>query len=143
MDGDVKINIGLTTKVYSQKDIDSVLNRKFKQFGQSEEVTEKTVDQFFVDYENLFYQIPVEGTVNSHEYLVKKSSELYRIDTSTESIQPLLDEITLLRSQSVVDQQTIIDLRTQLASTGVAEADTDTVSSLRIELAKAIDESNQ
>ena len=143
MDGGNKINLGLTSKVYGRKEIDSIIDREFKQFGQPEELEEKTVDQFFVDYEDLFYQIPVEGSVNSHEYLVKKSSELYKVNTSTNDIQPLLDEITLLRSQSVVDQQTIIDLRTQLATTGRSETDTETISSLRIELAEAINESNQ
>lgn len=143
MDGENKINLGLTSKVYGRKEIDSIIDREFKQFGQSEELEEKTVDQFFVDYEDLFYQIPVEGSVNSHEYLVKKSSELYKVNTSTSDIQPLLDEITLLRSQSVVDQQTIIDLRTQLATTGRSETDTETISSLRTELAEAINESNQ
>lgn len=139
--GETKVNLGLSSRVYGRKEADSILDRDFKQFGQVGEVTEKTVDQFFVDYENLFYQIPVEGSVNSHEYLVKKSSELYRINSSAEDIQPLLDEITLLRSQSVVDQQTIIDLRTQLS--GRSETDTETISVLRTELAEAINESNQ
>ena len=130
-------------RVYQKQPFNEVVDRQFHEFGQQPTESVKTVDQFFVDYENLFYQIPVEGSINSHEYLIKKSSELYRINTSTEDIQPLLDEITLLRSQSVVDQQTIIDLRTQLATTGRSETDTEVVSTLRTELAEAINESNQ
>lgn len=139
-------NIGFTSKGYNRSEVDFVLDRSFTQFGQQSEETEKTVEQFFVDYEDLFFQIPVEGETNSHEYLVKKSSELSRLyssGSSLEDIQPLLDEITMLRSQSVVDQQTIVDLRTQLATIGVNGSDTATVASLRTELAEALNESNQ
>ena len=139
-------NIGFTSKGYNRSEVDFVLDRSFTQFGQQSEETEKTVEQFFVDYEDLFFQIPVEGETNSLEYLVKKSSELLRLynsGSSLEDIQPLLDEITMLRSQSVVDQQTIVDLRTQLATIGVNGSDTATVASLRTELAEALNESNQ
>lgn len=140
---DTKVNVGFESKVYSRAEADFVLNRSFSQFGQREEITEKTVEQFFVDYEDLYYQIPVEGEINSHEYLIRRSSELYKIGDTLTDIQPLLDEITLLRSQSVADQQTIIDLRTQLATAGVSGTDTETVAALRTELAEALNESNQ
>ena len=140
---DTRVNIGFQTRGYNRTEADFVLDRSFSQFGQREDVTEKTVEQFFIDYEDLFYQIPVEGEINSHEYLVKKSSELYNINNTLEDIQPLLDEITMLRSQSVADQQLIIDLRTQLATTGVNPSDTSEVATLRAELAEAINESDQ
>ena len=138
-----RVNVGFESKVYSRAEADFVLDRSFSQFGQQEPVTEKTVEQFFIDYEDLYYQIPVEGDINSHEYLIRKSSELVNIESTLQDIQPLLDEITLLRSQSVADQQTIIDLRTQLATMGVSGTDTETVATLRSELAEALNESNQ
>lgn len=138
-----RVSVGFEAKGYDRADLDFIVDRTFSQFGQQEEVSEKTVEQFFIDYENLFYQIPVEGEINSHEYLIRKSSELYHLDTSYENIQPLLDEITLLRSQSVVYQQTIIDLQTQLATTGIGSGDTEKVAILRTELAEALNESNQ
>ena len=137
-----KVNVGFESKVYDRTEADFVLDRSFSQFGQREEVTEKTVEQFFIDYEDLYYQIPVEGEINSHEYLIRRSSELYKINDTLTDIQPLLDEITLLRSQSVADQQTIIDLRTQLAASGQS-TDSDRVAALRTELAEALNESNQ
>ena len=133
-----RINIGFESRAYNRGEADSVLNRTFSQFGQQEEISEKTVEQFFVDYEDLFYQIPVEGEINSHEYLIRKSSELYKLDTAAEDIQPLLDEITLLRSQSAVDQQTILDLRMQLATAGKSEDSSMTITALRSNLAAAI-----
>lgn len=131
-------SIGFQARGYNRTEADFVLDRSFSQFGQQETPVEKTVDQFFVDYEDLFYEIPVQGDINSHEYLIRKSSELYNIEKTSEDIQPLLDEITLLRSQSVADQQTIIDLRTQLASAGRAGDTSETVTSLRTQLAEAI-----
>lgn len=138
-----KVNVGFESKVYNRAEADFVLNRSFSQFGQQEPVTEKTVEQFFIDYEDLYYQIPVEGEINSHEYLIRKSSELVNIGNTLQDIQPLLDEITLLRSQSVADQQTIIDLRTQIATAGLSSDKSDRVASLRTELAEALNESNQ
>ncbi len=138
-----RVNVGFESKAYNRAEADFVLDRSFSQFGQQEPVTEKTVEQFFIDYEDLYYQIPVEGEINSHEYLIRRSSELYRIGDTLTDIQPLLDEITLLRSQSVVDQQTIIDLRTQIATAGLSSDKSDRVASLRTELAEALNESNQ
>ena len=138
-----KVSVGFESKVYNKAEADFVLDRSFSQFGQPEPVTEKTVEQFFVDYEDLFYQIPVEGNINSHEYLIRKSSELYHLEDGLTDIQPLLDEITLLRSQSVADQQTIIDLKTRLATAGISSTGTDKVAALRTELAEALNESNQ
>lgn|SRR5574344_1444 len=111
--------IAFIPRVYEKSSLDVVVDRSFKEFGQTVSVEKKSVEQFFADYEDLYFQIPVEGTTGSHQYLVEKSSELYSIENPAVDIQPLLDEITTLRSQSVVDQQTILDLRTQLASTSI------------------------
>lgn len=112
-------NIGFSTTVYERTAADNVLDRSFKEFAQTASVDTRNVSQFFQDYEYLYYQIPITGITGSHQYLVEKSSELYRSNSLEEDIQPLLDEITLLRSQSVVDQQTIIDLRTELGQLNV------------------------
>lgn len=142
MENNNRVNVELKTKVYNRSEADFILDRTFSQFGQQEEVSGRTVEQFFIDYENLYYQIPVEGDINSHRYLIQKSSELVDLEETEPDIQPLLDEITLLRSQSVVDQQTIIDLRTQLAVLGRDESSSEKVMSLRTELAEALNESN-
>lgn len=106
--------VDFNTLVYDRNSTDEVVDRSFREFGQTDVLDSKTVDQFFRDYEDLYFQIPVTGS-NSHQYLIEKSSELYKVDSPLEDIQPLLDEITLLRSQSVQDQQTIIDLNLKIA----------------------------
>ena len=72
-----------------------------------------TVEQFFDYYQTLFYNIPKDGPVNSHKYLVEQSG-LYigMTDSTAENIQVLLDEITALRQNLLVANQTIVDLRT-------------------------------
>ena len=115
--------IDFVPRVYSRNDIQSVVDRKFREFGQVEEEDLNTsVEQFFVDYSRLYYLIPITGSTNSHQFLIEKSSELYSPDQASLDIQPLLDEITLLRSQSVADQQTIINLQTELASVKASAA---------------------
>lgn len=107
--------VNFNTQVYGRRATEEVVDRSFKEFGQRNVLSGKTVEQFFQDYEDLFFQIPASGSVNSHQYLIEKSSELFRVEQVMEDIQPLLDEITLLRSQSVQDQQTIIDLNLKIA----------------------------
>lgn len=110
-------SIEFVPKVYSGVDMQSVVDRSFQEFGQEETGSvSQSLESFFEEYESLFYTIPATGSVNSHEYLVKKSSEIYTPDQTSVDIQPLLDEITLLRSQSIADTQEIISLRSELTS---------------------------
>ena len=71
-----------------------------------------TVEEFFDLYNQLFFEIPATGEVNSHEYLVRRSSELVNFEANTEEIQPLLDEIAQLREQLLQANQQILDLET-------------------------------
>lgn len=103
--------------VFQKEQFDKSIDREFKTFAQPVlEEEEPTVEQFFVDYENLYFEIPPEGETNSHEYLIKRSSELVNFEKDTEDIQPLLDEIAQLREQNLEYQQQIIELTGQLAS---------------------------
>jgi len=98
----------------------NVLDRTFKEFGQKDVESEKTVEQFFLDYDDLYFLIPASGETGSHQYLIEQSSKLYSLTGSMDDIQPLLDEITLLRSQSLANQQTIIELSQKLAEISAA-----------------------
>lgn len=71
-------------------------------------------EEFFKLYQDLYYVIDVTGPTNSHEYLVKKSSELLNFDTVTEDIQPLLDEIADLRQENLALTQKVLDLETKV-----------------------------
>ena len=59
-----------------------------------------SVEEFFYLYNNLFYEIPAEGSVNSHTFLIERSSEYIGFtEENDQNIQVLLDEITSLREE--------------------------------------------
>ena len=58
-----------------------------------------TVEQFFDVYNALFFQIPATGQVNSHEYLVQRSSQYLGGATVSANEQAYIDEINSLREQ--------------------------------------------
>jgi hypothetical protein len=108
-------NIEIRKTVFSTTEFNRVIDTDFKTFTQPvpEEDTD-TSEELFRLYEKLYYTIDVEGEENSHQYLVKKSSELLTFDKVTEDIQPLLDEISQLREQLLLANQQIIDLETNV-----------------------------
>jgi hypothetical protein len=67
-----------------------------------------TVDEFFNDYETLFYQIPQTGT-NSHETLIQQSCEYVGLN-----LQQLLDQINFLQEQNKQLQEQIDQFNTNI-----------------------------
>ena len=97
---------------------DKSVDKTFSTFVTGSEATFLTVEQFFSEYERLYLTIPIEGIINSHSYLVRKSSELTGSSEENELIQNLLDEIANLREQLLEANQTIVELRTSIAVDG-------------------------
>ena len=58
-----------------------------------------SVEAFFDLYNVLFFQIPAMGEVNSHEYLVKRSSEYLGGGVLSDNERAYIDEINSLRQQ--------------------------------------------
>lgn len=74
-----------------------------------------TVDEFFGLYDSLFYEIPATGDINSHQYLINRSTEYIGFTEEKEQdIQILLDEITSLREELLTTQKELFD--TQVSS---------------------------
>ena len=67
----VKHPIELRKTVYGKKSFNDKVDKDFSEFFSSGE-SKPSLDQFFKDYESLFYDIPKSGT-NSHLYLIKQS----------------------------------------------------------------------
>ena len=102
--------------VFNKKTFKEVIDTRFKEFKELPPVVDPdTVEELFRLYDKLYALIPIEGEDNSHQYLVERSSELYRIDTQLDSIQPLLDEVASLRGQILESNRRILELETQLA----------------------------
>ena len=64
-------------------------------------------------YNDLFYSIPEYGDVNSHEFLIKKSSEYINFTQNNDEIIALQNEIADLRVQLLEEQKLNIDLQTK------------------------------
>ncbi len=107
-------NIPIEKTVYDKLIYPKVIDTEFNQLlnQQGEEETEFTLDEFFELYDQLFYQIPKEGEINSHQFILQREAEYLGIVLNQDDLQALLDEITNLR-QELLDSQTIIkDLET-------------------------------
>lgn len=98
--------------VYSKTELSSVLDRSFSTFTTGSTDVELSVEEFFSEYERLYFSIPTSGDINSHEYLVARSSQLSGYLQNASDIQNFLDEIANLREQLLEATQTIVQLRT-------------------------------
>lgn len=58
-----------------------------------------TVDEFFDLYNELFFEIPATGEINSHEYLVARSTEYLGGGVLTDNEKAYIEEINSLRQQ--------------------------------------------
>lgn len=105
--------ISLNKTEYNKNQYQKVIDTSFTQLIQtqpSSSITSSTisVDEFFQNYQQLFFQIPKFGSTNSHEYLVKTSQEYIGSTTNDDLVQALTDEITQLRQENLSLQQQII-----------------------------------
>jgi hypothetical protein len=110
-----KERVRIQRQSYRRSQIRTSLDVEFNTFkAEEEEIDVETVEEFFRLYDKLFYSIPIEGEVNSHEFILERSSELTDFDKNTDDLQPLLEEITQLREQLLDANQQIFDLQNQL-----------------------------
>ena len=107
--------INLNKQVYDKNQYQKVIDTSFTQLVSvtSSLVTSSTppitVDQFFQYYQDLFFTIPKLGDINSHEYLIKTSTDYIGVSQQTnDTIQALVEEVTSLRQENLGFQQQII-----------------------------------
>lgn len=102
--------------VYNKGDYPKVINTEFKELGVTSIVSQienqPTVDDFFKLYNDLFYEIDTVGNINSHEYLIKRSTEYIGFDEVNEEIEALQNEISQLRAELLEEQKKNIELQT-------------------------------
>jgi hypothetical protein len=112
-------NYPLNRTIFNKDAYQNTIDTSFNQSSTPSPPLKDTISvpQFFEIYNNIFYDIPTTGTVNSHEYLIKRSSEYANLSTQNEDIQMLLDEITSLQSQLLTANQQILNLQTSSLQT--------------------------
>ena len=116
-------NINLNKEVFNKRDYQKTINTSFTQLdvpSVQEQLTQQTtVPEFFNLYNELFYEINEIGETNSHEYLIKTSSQYINFNENNELIQALQNEIAQLREELLETQQQLAG-DTPLTSTQTA-----------------------
>ena len=86
--------------IYSLQNFNNVVNTQFSQLAQSTNdqpaEPEINVDDFFEQYDILFYDIPLSGSDNSHLGLATRSLEYLGV-----SLEDLTTEISTLREENI------------------------------------------
>ncbi len=112
---DNKEKIKLKREVFKKKDFKKSINVNFEELIDPQpdpsffDINLATIEDFFVLYEKLFYDIPKEGN-NSHEFLVESSGEYINFERDNKEIKELIDEITQLRTENLELYKKIIDV---------------------------------
>ena len=105
-------NIDIQTTVVGSN-YDKVIDTEFKTFITNPTVNAITLEEFFQNYNDIFYQIPKEGDSNSHTYILNQTLQYLNLRLANdEEIQLLLDEITNLRRQLLLDAEVIAQTQT-------------------------------
>tara|TARA_R110000796_G_scaffold10250_3_gene34258 strand:- start:1580 stop:2098 length:519 start_codon:yes stop_codon:yes gene_type:complete len=108
--------IDLKKDVFSKAQYTKTIDTKFNELGVktvSEQLQDETsIEEFFQLYNSLFYEIPSEGSTNSHRYLVEQSGEYINFDETLEEIDALRQEIAILRTDLLAQQIKNIEMET-------------------------------
>tara|TARA_Y100000356_G_scaffold56418_1_gene45568 strand:+ start:301 stop:753 length:453 start_codon:yes stop_codon:yes gene_type:complete len=112
----IKQNVKFQKKVFNKIQYEKVIDTSFKELGvesiQEQLDSQPSVSDFFQLYNDLFYSINELGETNSHEFLIKKSSEYIDFEENNEIIEALQKEIAELRTELLDTQKQLISSQT-------------------------------
>ena len=106
--------VTLQKQVYDKNQYQKVIDTSFTQLVPpvTASITASalpSVSEFFTYYNQLFFDIPKFGEINSHEYLIKTSTEYIGASSVVnDELQALIDEITELRQENLDLQQQLL-----------------------------------
>lgn len=108
--------VDLNKKVFDKNSYTKTIDTKFRELGVTSIVKDLSdtisIDDFFQNYNDIFYQIPKNGNTNSHEFLVKTSGEYINFEIINEQILALQQEISNLREEGLQKDIKILELQT-------------------------------
>lgn len=100
--------VDLLKNVYDKIQYAKTIDTSFSELGTTSVAedleNQPNVEEFFVLYNELFYDIPPNGATNSHEFLVQQSGEYIGFERNLEEIEALQLEITQLRKDLLASQ---------------------------------------
>tara|TARA_R110000823_G_scaffold205717_6_gene336552 strand:+ start:4525 stop:4884 length:360 start_codon:yes stop_codon:yes gene_type:complete len=111
--------LDLNKKSFNKFQYEKVINTKFSQLATSFSEANNPpslsppvlIDEFFQKYNQLFFDIPKNGATNSHEYLIKRSSEYVDFQVMNDEMLALIDEINALQAQNLELNQKIVEIQ--------------------------------
>ncbi len=107
-------NVDLRKEVFNKAQYVQVIDTNFSQLGvasisASAEDT-ISVEEFFSNYNAIFYDIPPNGETNSHQFLVEQSGQYINFDDISAEIIALQEEIAGLRKELLAEQIKVLEL---------------------------------
>jgi hypothetical protein len=105
--------VSLSKTVRAQNTYTSVIDTEFTELITPVELIVEptvTVERFFELYDQLFFDIPVDGELNSHRYLVERSTQYLGGSQLDNEKQALIEEINALRLQLIELGGNVIDI---------------------------------
>jgi len=106
--------IVLNKEILDKNQYQKVIDTSFTQLVQPppttpQDIPSVSVAEFFNNYQDIFFQIPKFGDINSHTYLIKTSQEYVgSSQTTDDTIQALIEEVTQLRQENITLQQQLL-----------------------------------
>jgi hypothetical protein len=106
--------VTLFKQIYDKNQYEKVIDTSFTQLGvisPTSSIVAPTISvaEFFQNYQELFFSIPKFGESESHEYLIKTSTDYIGTSAITDTtVQALIDEITQLRQENLDLQQQLL-----------------------------------
>ena len=102
----MKVDFPLNKQVFLKNEFYNTVNTNFSQLVDVPistifDINQATLEDFFELYSKFFFEIPKEGIINSHEYLIKESGDYVGFNKDNTEIQALLEEITSLREENL------------------------------------------
>lgn len=122
--------IRLSRTVYKKNEFDKSIDSSFKSFVDVEQEDTDSIEELFRLYNKFYVEIPAEGEVNSHVFLVKESSKFLDFENEDEMIQPLLDEISDLRQRLLEQNVDNIESENEIIRSFTGEKNNDYQKSL-------------
>tara|TARA_B110000211_G_scaffold91743_1_gene106937 strand:+ start:270 stop:734 length:465 start_codon:yes stop_codon:yes gene_type:complete len=107
-------NVDLRREVFNKDQYKQVIDTNFSQLGVASVSASAedtiSVEEFFGNYNSIFYDIPPNGETNSHEFLVRESGQYINFDQIADEILALQEEIAGLRKELLAEQIKVIEL---------------------------------
>ena len=107
-------NVDLRREVFNKDQYKQVIDTNFSQLGVTSVSASAedtiSVEEFFGNFNSIFYDIPPNGETNSHEFLVRESGQYINFDQIADEILALQEEIAGLRKELLAEQIKVIEL---------------------------------